>query len=87
MSWRVFLGVGLVVIGGGFLLDQMGVVDFGPILATWWPLILISAGAFMLLNRSRRVRWDRGPQLAVSGRGLQAELPHPVAAAASIRPD
>ncbi len=52
MSWRVFLGAGLVVIGGGFLLDQMGVVDFGPILATWWPLILILIGVIQLATRS-----------------------------------
>lgn len=52
MSWRVILGVGLVIIGGGFLLDQMGVVDFGPILATWWPLILILIGVIQLASRS-----------------------------------
>lgn len=52
MSWRVILGVGLVVIGGGFLLDQLEVVDFGPILATWWPLILILIGVIQLATRS-----------------------------------
>jgi predicted membrane protein len=52
MSWRVILGVGLLVIGGGFLLDRMGVVDFGPILASYWPMILVLIGVIQLATRS-----------------------------------
>lgn len=52
MSFRVIVGTGLVVIGAGFLLDQLDYIEFGPILATWWPLILIAIGAVQLLTRS-----------------------------------
>lgn len=52
MSFRVIVGSVLVVIGAGFLLDQMEVIDFGSILGTWWPLILIAIGTVQLLTRS-----------------------------------
>jgi predicted membrane protein len=52
MSWRVFFGTALVVIGAGFLLDQLDILEFGPILATWWPMILILIGVIQLATRS-----------------------------------
>lgn len=52
MSFRVIIGTGLVIIGAGFMLDQLDVIEFGPILATWWPLILIAVGAIQLATRS-----------------------------------
>ncbi len=52
MSGRAWLGLGLVVFGGGLLLDRMGVLDFGGIFSTWWPLILIVIGAVQLATRS-----------------------------------
>jgi len=41
-----------VLIGAGFMLDQLDLIEFGPILATWWPLILIAIGAIQLATRS-----------------------------------
>lgn len=52
MSFRAIVGTALVVIGAGFMLDQLDVIEFGPILATWWPLILIAIGAIQLATRS-----------------------------------
>ena len=52
MSWRVFFGGLLVLIGGGFLLDQLDILEFGPILDTWWPMILILIGVIQLATRS-----------------------------------
>lgn len=52
MSFRAIVGTVLVVVGAGFLLDQMDVIDFGSILGTWWPLILIAIGTVQLLTRS-----------------------------------
>lgn len=52
MSFRVIVGTGLVVVGAGFMLDQLDIIEFGPILATWWPLILIAIGAIQLATRS-----------------------------------
>jgi len=52
MSGRTIFGTLLIVIGAGFLLGQMGVWDFGSILGTWWPLILIFIGVVQLISRS-----------------------------------
>lgn len=55
MSARAFFGIVLVIIGGGLLLDRAGVIEFGSILATWWPLILIAIAAIQLATRSAPV--------------------------------
>lgn len=52
MSWRLFFGIGLIVIGGGYLLDQLEILEFGPLLATWWPMILILIGVIQLATQS-----------------------------------
>ncbi len=48
MSGRIIFGLGLVVFGLGFLLDQLGVFDFGDLLDVWWPLGLIFIGVVQL---------------------------------------
>jgi len=52
MSWRTFVGVVLLVFGAGFLLDQLEVIEFGALLATWWPLIIIAIAIIQLVTRS-----------------------------------
>lgn len=48
MSARAFFGVLLVAVGGGLLLDRAGLLDFGQLLATWWPMILILIAAIQV---------------------------------------
>jgi hypothetical protein len=55
MSGRAFFGILLLAIGGGLLLDRAGVMDFGQIFATWWPMILILIAAIQLVTRSAPV--------------------------------
>jgi predicted membrane protein len=52
MSWRAFVGVVLLILGVGFLLDQLEVIAFGELLSTWWPLILIAIAVIQLATRS-----------------------------------
>jgi predicted membrane protein len=52
MSARAFFGIILVVIGGGWLLDRAGMFDFGSLIATWWPLVLIALAALQIVTRS-----------------------------------
>lgn len=52
MSARAFFGVLLVAVGGGLLLDRAGLLDFGQLLATWWPMILILIAAIQIGTRS-----------------------------------
>jgi len=49
----------LIVIGTIFLLKNLGVLggsNFGKILATWWPLILIVVGVSLLVARGKAKR-------------------------------
>ena len=42
----------LIVLGVLFLLGNLGLIPHvGPLLAKWWPLILIVVGAFLLVRR------------------------------------
>jgi len=46
--------IALIVVGAVALLDTMGVIDFRDVrrvLATWWPLIPIAIGAYLLYER------------------------------------
>lgn len=52
MSWRTLVGAGLLIVGVGYLLDQLDVVEFGEILSTWWPMIIILIGVIQLATRS-----------------------------------
>lgn len=49
-SGRIFWGLVLILLGVLFLLDQMGRVDFGDVISSWWPLILVAAGLWQLIS-------------------------------------
>ena len=47
MAWRYYFGLFLLVIGLGYLLEQMHFIanfQFIDILSTWWPLIIVGVG-------------------------------------------
>ncbi|WP_422487089.1 LiaF transmembrane domain-containing protein [Gudongella sp. DL1XJH-153] len=52
MKGRYLLGIILIVVGAGFLMDQFGMVSFGELVSTYWPSILILAGLLGLLDRN-----------------------------------
>ena len=42
----------LIVLGAIFLLSNLGLLPrLGPLIAQWWPLILIAVGVSMLVRR------------------------------------
>ena len=43
----------LITLGVLFLLQNLGIggINFGRLIATWWPLILIAVGVSMLFKR------------------------------------
>ena len=44
----------LIGLGAYFLLSNLGLLPaLGPIVARWWPLILIAVGALLLVRRLR----------------------------------
>jgi signal transduction histidine kinase len=63
---RVAVGTFFLLVGAAFMLDGLGA--FRVTTGIFWPLILISLGAGLLLHRARRllVEEDRSAQLAVA---------------------
>jgi len=51
MRGRYLIGILLILVGAGFLMDQFGMVSFGALVSTYWPSILILAGLLGLLDR------------------------------------
>jgi predicted membrane protein len=66
ISSSAWLGILLILLGGMFLFDSLGVADFGQMIRTYWPVLLILAGLLLLIPRRRW--WHRG--FAHSGLGF-----------------
>jgi predicted membrane protein len=53
MNGRVSWGIVLIVVGILFLLDSGGVLDVGNLVSSYWPVLLILWGAWLLLRKDR----------------------------------
>jgi hypothetical protein len=53
-SGRIFWGLALILVGVLFLLDHMGRLDFGDLIGRFWPLILVAAGVWHLVDSQFR---------------------------------
>lgn len=51
---RIFWGLLLVVLGVLFLLDRTGTLDFGDLVARFWPVVFILIGVSILLSNNFR---------------------------------
>lgn len=51
---RIFWGLVLIVVGALFLLDQMDRLDFGDLIADYWPVIFILLGLSILISHGTR---------------------------------
>lgn len=49
-SGTIILGGGLILLGLLLTLNNLDIVDFGDVISRWWPLILIGAGGFNLVQ-------------------------------------
>lgn len=63
---RIITGITIILAGVMILLSNINVLNFGPVFADWWPLLLIGAGLLMLINDSKNYIWS----LFVSGLGV-----------------
>jgi predicted membrane protein len=62
---RIVSGLFFVVLGIGFLLDQFNILDFGNVIADWWPLIFVGSGVVSILTNPRN--WFGGLIMIVVG--------------------
>jgi hypothetical protein len=50
-----FLALVLIVSGAIFLMSNFGMIPHvGPLFRQWWPVVLIIAGIYLLVNRGRK---------------------------------
>ena len=57
MSFRYWIGIILILLGIGFVLDQTGVIYFNDIFGTYWPVILILIGLGQILKKHPAYVW------------------------------
>ena len=57
---RIFWGLILIILGTLFLFDQLGEIDFGEMISTYWPAIFIILGLSILVGSGFR---NTGPGL------------------------
>ena len=55
MNSRIIAGILIIVVGLGFLFDDMIGYSFGSIVANWWPLLIIGFGIKVLSDNSRNL--------------------------------
>jgi predicted membrane protein len=51
MKRKALIGSLLILFGIGMLMEQLGFFDFGNLISTWWPMILIGVGLTKLTSR------------------------------------
>ncbi len=72
MNGKVWVGIILILLGSLLLLEHTGVWDFSEVFHEYWPVLLVLAGVWLLVRRSRE-RPDR-PVAAPPGGGETSEL-------------
>jgi predicted membrane protein len=53
MVMRYIFGIGLILLGIGFLLSQFSIFNFGEFLLTWWPVLIIFLGLSKIFNSNK----------------------------------
>ncbi|HKX72434.1 MAG TPA: DUF5668 domain-containing protein [Candidatus Saccharimonadales bacterium] len=54
---EVFIGLAVVAVGAGLFADALGLLHFGKLVSTWWPLAVIGVGVVSLLSNPRVWWW------------------------------
>jgi predicted membrane protein len=64
---RMWWGIVLIILGFLMLLDKTDVVDFSDMFRTYWPIVLVGLGIWIIIKRNEsRDKWA-GPVVGVAG--------------------
>ncbi|MBX7154185.1 MAG: DUF5668 domain-containing protein [Candidatus Kapaibacterium sp.] len=55
MNSRYIMGLILILLGIGFLLDRFQIIPFGDVFSAWWPLIFVVMGVVQLISRPNKL--------------------------------
>lgn len=53
MRSRVIIGLLLIILGTGYLLEKLDILNFSNLLSDWWPLLLVVIGLVQFFKRQR----------------------------------
>ena len=67
---RIIMGIAIVSVGVGFLLGNLGILNFNELASTWWPLAVVLGGVLMLISDPKSYLWA----LLVLGLGVLWQL-------------
>jgi len=54
---QLVFGIAVILIGVGFFLDALNLVDFSNVIGNWWPTFVILAGLVSLISNPRVFLW------------------------------
>ncbi len=57
LSGQSLVGLLIIALGVGFLLDALNLWNFSVILADWWPLLIVAMGLLTLLSNPKEILW------------------------------
>lgn len=67
---RIIMGLAIVSVGVGFLLGNLGILNFNELASTWWPLAVILGGVLIFISDPKSYLWA----LLVLGLGVLWQL-------------
>lgn len=67
---RIIMGLAIVSVGVGFLLGNLGILNFNELASTWWPLAVILGGILIFISDPKSYLWA----LLVLGLGVLWQL-------------
>ncbi|MEW6510179.1 MAG: cell wall-active antibiotics response protein LiaF [Bacteroidota bacterium] len=74
---NAWLGIVLILLGGFFLLDSLRAINLGDMIGTYWPVLLIVWGAWLVFKRrSPRVTVERSDGFGDVRRTVEEESLH-----------
>ena len=57
ISSRTITGIVVIIIGASLLLSSLDLWNFGSIVSTWWPLIVVAVGVITFVNDRSAYVW------------------------------
>lgn len=67
---RIIMGLAIVSVGVGFLLGNLGILNFNELASAWWPLAVILGGILIFISDPKSYLWA----LLVLGLGVLWQL-------------
>ena len=67
---RSIIGIAIIAVGAGFVLENLNLIEFGQIVGSWWPLAIIAAGILVFISDTKSYLWS----LLIIGIGVAFQL-------------